>query len=162
MLDWWCRNGQNFTGCAREFSCSKTTVFKIAKQDQWEDRFNEIIEQVRQKSDQKIVRGIAGNLKRAQTICDNIGQKLEDQGAAIEGDIHSFVRLATYIDGATGDQQPEQGREQVINVVTTIINGTEASRKHLAGNFLAGLGIYDERTVERLSKIFPGTIPSQN
>jgi hypothetical protein len=162
MFIFWCRANRNITATAKHFGITRETVYKIRDADKWLDRFNEVIDKIRAKSDHKVVRGITETLQRAQVILDNVGANLEKQGAKINSDVHSFVKLAKYIDEASGDIPATPGKDVIIHVVERVINGSEADRRHIAGNFLADLGVYDKPTVDRLSKIFPGKIHSQN
>ena len=162
MFIFWCQANQNVTATAKHFGITRDTIYKIRDADRWLDRFNEAIDKIRAKSDHQVVRGISKNLERAQTILDNISGKLAGQGKNIDADVHAFVRLARYVDEAAGDGPATPGRDVIIHVVEGIVNGTSAERQHIAGNFLADLGIYDEPTVERLSKILPGKIHTQN
>lgn len=120
MFRLWCRirQSQGFTGVAKVFKRSVTTVRRVARAGKWEDGYKRVQEEVRRKSEKKIAREEVSNLQLATqvkgaTFCqlfkaDAKGKKTLAQTPTVR----DFIAVAEF-EQKLRDRFPDDGTDQV-------------------------------------------------
>jgi transposase-like protein len=136
---------------ARKFNVAESTLHKIKEQDGWGDRFDKVIEKIRDKTDRKAATVVSKRLKAARAILTRVETALIN--GEIDPTVRDFVKLAEYCDEQEGSGPSDTRSELVINVVNNITTGTESDRRRHVGNFLAGIGVIDDSITERVLSV---------
>lgn len=158
----WCNSNRNILATSKQFGVSRNGIKAAIERYDWNTRFQTAIDKSNQQTGRDVVGGLAKNVARAQKVFDKIGDKLLDKGTKLSADPFAFIRVAKYIDDASGDAPPTTARDIIINVIEQISDATPDERSRFARNYLAGLGVFDDAAVRRLSKILPCKLHSQN
>lgn len=158
----WFANNRNVNKTAAHFGLSRNGITAAVNKYGWDEKYETAAKSAWKGVARKAANALAKNVQTAQSILDRIGAKLTDESQPITGDPFAFVRVAKYIDEASGDTPQSTARDIIINVVQQITEATPDERNRFARNYLAGLGIFDDAAVERMSAILPGQLHSQN
>lgn len=162
VFAYWCKSNRNIQKTAIHFSVSRNGIKSCIERYDWNTRFNKVVEQAYAQTESTIAGGLAENVQTAQKVFDKIAKKLLDKDAAISADPFALIRVGKYIDDVSGDTPQTTTRDIIINVVDQLTEAGPAERDRFARNYLAGLGIFDDAAVSRMSKILPCKLHSQN
>ncbi len=100
MFIHFCRS-RSIAATAKKFKCSPVTLQKIKKQDNWVDRFDRVLDKVREKSEDKAAKKISARVTTAKQILNCLGAafvKKDGKDVDVEPDARAWVKVAEYID----------------------------------------------------------------
>ena len=120
MFQLWCRirQTQGFTGVAKVFKRSITTVRRVARAGEWEGRYKRVQEEVRRKSEKKIARDEISNLHLATqvkgaTFCQLFKEDAKGiKTLAQTPTVRDFIAVAEF-EQKLRDRFPDDGTDQV-------------------------------------------------
>ena len=158
----WFANNRNVSKTARHFRVTRNGITAAVRKYDWDAKYDDAAKTAWKGAEKKAANALAKNVQTAQKILDRIGDKLTDKSQPIDGDAFAFVRVAKYIDEVSGDTPQSTARDIIINVIQQLTEAAPDERNRFARNYLAGLGIFDDAAVERMSAILPGQLHSQN
>lgn len=159
---YWFACNRNITKTTVQFGISRNGLKAVITRYDWNPKYEAAARMAFKGTEKKAANALAKNVQTAQKILDRIGDKLTDKSQSITGDAFAFVRVAKYIDEVSGDTPQSTARDIIINVIQQITEAAPDERNRFARNYLAGLGIFDDAAVERMSAILPGKLHSQN
>lgn len=161
MFVYWCEC-DNLRETARKFKVSPNTLYKLKREHSWDDRRDQVIADAKKNSEKIATANVTTNVKNAQAILDLVTTKLLDDDSDIDADIGDFVKLAKYIDEFTGTAPVDPGMEMLIHAIKNYAKAGPDDQQRRVTNMLAGYGITDAATINRLSKVFLSVKHSRN
>ena len=121
MFQHWCQV-RSIIATAKKFKVSTSTVNRLKKRNDWQGRFDQVMEEIGKKSVKQAAADIQVQVKMAREILAHVGEYLINAGRDkyLEPSISDFVKLATYI-----DQHDVGGRTEKSDLIIAIIEQIE-------------------------------------
>jgi transposase len=127
MFRYWCkvRDTEGYSGVAKKFGRSRSTVYRLAKRKQWIERHDEIREKVQKDQDNKVYREEVTNLKLVRTIRNASAKRILSKLQADPDYVPSLQTLVNLIrleEELSQSIDPSQQDDMTTNITQIIIN----------------------------------------
>ena len=141
MFEYWCKI-QDLSKTRREFGVGHSTIYRIYRRDNWQERYNKIQAEVRVAADKKAQRAITSNLEYVSAIKKKLlaGFITRLNNGDIEAGINEILRVMEYEDKLAGNMPGDNN--QVVNL--SVVNNADAEHQRQSSasilNNIAGRG----------------------
>lgn len=161
MFIYWVKNN-SVRRTAIHYKCAESTIYRMKKSDNWEDRRNEVLKKLRSKLDTKAATAVAQKVRITKAIHAKVAATLLSKENKIEPTVSDYVRISKYLDELEGDAPKAQRSDIVIEVIGRIESGESGYATRIINNALGAYCSIDDKADQRLSKIFVSGFSTPN